>query len=207
MDLSSAIICPSPAVVLLTLFCVIWPFVVLGMLQNRARSSAPVAAILAPFAASTAGMWYVLSMVAWGRTVAGVHPRAEAAGIAEALGSMTYGAFAAALIAVFALLRRHVPVVDAVTAAILFVTVFSTAAGIVAGEDPGRLTPALGGAAMIAGTVVAAVAVVWTAWQARGTRALRAIPYGLVATLVVALIVAAIVWERAEHHFAFAAGR
>lgn len=207
MELSSVPICPTPAAMLVAVFCIVWPFLALGMLRSRARSSAPVAAMLAGFALSTAAMWDVLELTGRGLTATPM-PHAEAAGVAEALMVMGYGAFGAVLIAAFALVRRHAVVIDAVSAAIFAVTVLSVAMAILTGENlRALLTIALCRTGVVTGILAGACAVAWSVWQAMGDRPLRPVRYGVGTAVVLTVVIAAIVWQRYEHHFAIALGR
>lgn len=207
MDMTLVTSSPSPADTMVAVFAIVWPFLVLGMLRSRVRSSAPVAAMLAPLALATSAVWSNLISVGMGMSMAGPMPRAESAGIADALSSMVYGAFGAALIAVFTLLRKHVPAVDRVSAAILGVTVLSVAGAVVAGENLRRLALGLCRTGVVVGIVAGAAAIGWSVWQARGERPLRPIAYGIAGAAITVAIVAAVVWERVQHHFDFAAGR
>jgi len=120
MDLSPVVICSRPSLLaqLFAVFCLLWPFATLGMLRRGERSSAPVLAMLLPLTLAMGLVWVGLSNVILGMSLSGAGDAAASAGIAEALGMPAFALFPIALIAIFALLRRHRPSLDHFSAAI-----------------------------------------------------------------------------------------
>jgi hypothetical protein len=112
MDPSGMWVTPQPFAVAVRMFGLVWPFVVLGFLRSRGRSSVPLAAMIVPFAMATCGTWVGLINVLRGASISGGGRASMAAGIAEALTMLIFGAFSASAVALVALIRRHRPVAD-----------------------------------------------------------------------------------------------
>jgi len=118
MDLRHAYVCPSPTGTFILLFLFFWPFVSLAILRKRGHSSAPVSAMLLPPAVALLGTWIGILEGLRGMAISGAGIAAVAAGFADSLHVLFTGACSAAAVAVVALIKRHRPVADRVTALI-----------------------------------------------------------------------------------------
>lgn len=209
MSLMTVCVTPSPIARLIVLICFFWPFIALSLLSRRATSAGPVAAALVPLALSGTGVWFGLIRTMEGRSLIGGGTAAVAAGIAEALTMLYMGGFFAILTIAFAAIRRHRPIVDRMTAALLALLILSltgalfSAAAIANGA--GNISLFLAAAIVTAALAVAAT--IWTYLTGRGRAPSTPLPHGLpVATILIA-VMGVVVWELAHGYIAIAMGR
>lgn len=167
MDLRGAYVCHSDEWNLAVVLCFFWPIIAAGLLRSRQTSTAPIAAIVAPFAVSVALMWHGLYNVLLGMARSGAWRPAAMFGVSDALSAIKIGAASALAVAIIAALRRHRPVLDRTTASLVALTLLSVFAVLAYSR-----WLALGGvpqiahgyffvAGAIASVIVAAAAVVW----------------------------------------------
>ena len=209
MEFSSAHFHPSLAAQLVVLFCLFWPFVAVSLMAGRARSAAPVAAALAPLAVSGIGAWLGLADVAWARAITGGGRASSAAGVAESLMMFFLGAFFALVVIVFAAFRRHRPIVDRMSAALVTLFLASWIGALISGAALiERTVPeAFPFAGAIVAGAVALAAIVWTFLTGRGRVSSAALPYGVPVAAILTTIMAVIVWELAHKYIDIALGR
>lgn len=202
MELSFVCIHHGAAVQAVTLFCILWPFATLAFLRSRQTSTAPVLAVLLPIAVAECGSWIVLADVVGAMALARRSPMATAAGSAEALCILSVAAFSAALIAVFALVRRHRPVMDRFSAVLAAVLLIEIVAAMIFAA---RLAPSK---SLILFALVSAGAVFLIALAIavriiavlRGRIRSRAIPYAVAVAVVLYIVTAVVVYREIERY-------
>lgn len=207
MELSSVHVHRSPIDQAVILFCFVWPFIALALMRSRVRSPSPVAAMLAPLALSTTMIWFGLVNSKMGMDVSASRGAALAAGIAEALSSLYFGGWSAVFVAVIALVRRHRPVVDRVTAAIACAVIANIAAAIIGGQRIISLSFGVAVSGAATGVIAASVAIAWCVLHKRGDRATHVLRFGLPLFLALAVVTGAVVWQQVQHYIAIAIGR
>lgn len=160
MDISSVTPCPSPALLLVTLFCFVWPFLAMAAVSRRGRSSAPIAAALVALAVILCGLWLELSSLVGAMPITGVGRETMTMAARD---TFETGAGLAiwpiGWIVILSLVLRHRPIVDRVVIvlAILLCASVVTAWSCVAFLEPsvGYVLFARGAAAV---TLVIAIA-------------------------------------------------
>jgi hypothetical protein len=112
MDLTNFRPCPSDAQMIVTLFCLAWPFLALGAISNRGRSSAPFVATLVALAGIASGVWLDLSNLVVGMAITNSGRQPVITGARYVFEMAWIALWPIGWIALFALLRRHRPIVD-----------------------------------------------------------------------------------------------
>jgi hypothetical protein len=119
MDISSVTPCPSPVLLLVTLFCFVWPFLAMAAVSRRGRSSAPIAAALVALAVILCGIWLDLSNLVGAMAITGVGRETM---VTAARDTFETGAALAmwpiGWILILSLVLRHRPIVDRVVIAL-----------------------------------------------------------------------------------------
>ena len=131
---------PGCTIQLIVLFCFLWPFATLTFLARRQTSPAPVLAVLLAVAVAECGMWIGLINTLVGLALSGSARLAASAGIAETLMVLPLVLFSTALIALFALIRRHRPSIDRVTAVLVVILIVEILAALIYAA---RITPSM----------------------------------------------------------------
>lgn len=103
---------PPLPVELLVWFLLTWPFVAGALLRYRARSSAPLLAMLVPVAAGTASAYAILRLTLEGLARSGAGVSSASWGVSLAMGAIRGGAWFAIPVAIVALIRRHRLAID-----------------------------------------------------------------------------------------------
>lgn len=204
MDMSWSFVSahPSPTRQLVSLFELVWPIAVAFFLRRRVASAAPALAMLIVLGVVQCGIWLSFVNILEGLSISGSGRAARAAGLAEALGMFIGAALSMLAIAVVALIKRHQPLVDRMTAAIAAALAIQMAAMLLFAS---RLAPV--GAQVYVAFAWAAIALVTTIaasiWLVRVHRG-RVEPVPLRgAVLVVALSYAVIgvtIWQQIRRY-------
>lgn len=185
---------PMPFATAILALCLLWPLFVLGFLRTKTRSSAPLAAMILPFALAACGTWVGLINVVRGAEMVGSYTGAAmAAGVAEALMMLVFGAFAASAVALVALIRRHRPVADRGVLVLTALVVTNAVAAIVFAP---AMPIAIVGA--ITALAIAVAAVVWLFAVARTIVTPHPLPRSAVVVFVSIVLVAIVAWQRVE---------
>jgi len=196
MDLSNMYSCPPAYVRYIELACLIWPFVAIGLLSKRTRSSALLLAMALPLAVTLAGTWMGIADSIRGMAISGSGGIASvAAGFAEALAMLGLGTLSALGVIVVALLRRHRPVADRVTTVLAFIVAADTIAVVLFLRF---FTLRIAHLVFVGQGVAIAAAIalaVWLLLVARNVVHPRPLPMAASAILVCALVLGGVVWH------------
>lgn len=95
-------------------FVVTWPFVAAALMRSRARSAAPLVAMVVPIAVATACAFASLGLVLEDLSITGAAPHVAAPGVRMARSLIRNGVLNAVLVAIAAMLRHHAPALDRV---------------------------------------------------------------------------------------------
>lgn len=94
------------------LFCLAWPFLALASISKRGRSSAPFVAVLVALAMIGSAVWFDLSNLVVGMSLSNSDRQSVIQWAPDVFETGWIAVWPIGWIALFALLRRHRPVVD-----------------------------------------------------------------------------------------------
>lgn len=199
MDITSLHIHRALTTQLVMLFCLAWPFLAFALIRRSERSSAPVTAMLIPLAIALAETWLAIVRVLTGMALSGGGTSWIAAGIAEALRTMVFGAISATFVALVALLRRHRPLLDPPSA--ILVALWIAVANAALFGKYASVLPFVGASAAF---VIAIAAFAWLFLVSRRRMTSRPVPFGVPVAAATVILLLFLVWQRATFYIAMA---
>lgn len=157
--------------------------------------------MLIPLAIALAETWLGIVRVHMGMPIGSGLTSAMAAGIAEALRMMIFGAISATFVAMVALLRRHRPLLDPPSA--ILVALWIAVANAALFGKYASVLPFVGASAAF---VIAIAAFVWLFLVSRRRMTARPVPFGAPVAAASVILMLFLVWQRASFYIAKAMG-
>lgn len=191
MDLNDMYGPPALTTELAAFFCLAWPLFAWLFFRRGGRSSAPVTATLIPLAITLTEAWLGIARVIEGRTIPGGVVR----WLIEGLMMLLFGALSAGGVAIVALLRRHRPVLDRVSAILIVLWIAVTNVVLF-----GRYTTVLPFVGAGVAGLIAITAFVWLVVVARGRGTSRPVPFGAPVAAGSMILVLVVVWQRVHDY-------